>query len=102
MCLKHNFLVLIVLTIHGIFTGFSARASIGQVCDQKIVEVARDTSVPAEILYRIARLETGRTVDGEYISWPWALNNGGAAYFMESKTQALKKLRELRGWVKPT
>ena len=97
MCLKHNFLVLIAFAIHGILMGSSAQAAIGHVCDQKIVEVARDTSVPAEILYRIARLETGRTVDGEYISWPWALNNGGAAYFMESKTLALKKLRELRG-----
>ena len=84
MCLKQNFLVdCIDGTWH--FCGVQCARLKWAVCDQKIVEVARDTSVPAEILYRIARLETGRTVDGEYISWPWALNNGGAAYFMESK-----------------
>ena len=66
-------------------------ASIGQVVI-KIVEV-RDTSVLLEF-YTVSCLETGRTVDGIYHSH---MNNGGAAYFLDSKTKALKKLRELRG-----
>jgi hypothetical protein len=70
-------------------------ASVTELCDSSIESVAQTTSVPKEVLYKIARLETGRRVKGEHVSWPWSLNNAGKGYFLETKTAALNKLGDL-------
>ena len=73
-----------------------AEGSDTQLCDQSIEIVAENSFVPREVLYKIARLESGRHVDGHYVSWPWSLNNGGKGYFLKNRTTALSMLSSLR------
>jgi len=73
-----------------------AEGSDTQLCDQSIEIVAQNSFVPREVLYKIARLESGRHVDGRHVSWPWSLNNGGKGYFLENRTTALSMLSSLR------
>ena len=70
-------------------------ASVTDLCDASIESVAHTTSVPKEVLYKIARLESGRRFKGEHISWPWSLNNAGKGYFLDTETAALNKLGKL-------
>ena len=66
-----------------------------RLCDQSIEKVTRSTFVPKSILLKIARLESGRRVQDQMVSWPWTLNNSGAGYFFASKSGASKKLQKL-------
>lgn len=52
-------------------------ASVAQRCDIAAVRAADKTGVPRDVLLAISRVETGRTVAGRYIPWPWTTNQGG-------------------------
>ena len=72
-----------------------AEGSDSQLCDQSIEIVAQNSFVPREIIYKIARLESGRHVNGRHVSWPWSINNGGKGYFLKDSTTALSMLSSL-------
>ena len=79
-----------------LFSGVAAAQNLDmRLCDQSINTVAKSTFVPKTILLKIARLESGRRVQDQMVSWPWTLNNSGAGYFFASKSGALKKLQKL-------
>ena len=73
-----------------------AEGSDADMCDQSIEQVSTSSFVPREIIYKIARLESGRRLDGHHVSWPWSLNNNGKGYFFKDSTTALAMLAELR------
>ncbi len=73
-----------------------AKGSDANLCDQSIEQVAASSIVPRDVIYKIARLESGRRVDGRYASWPWSLNNGGKGYFLKDNATALATLAKLR------
>ena len=73
-----------------------AKASDADLCDQSIEQVAASSSVPRDIIYKVARLESGRNVGGRYVSWPWSLNSGGEGHFFNDSSTALSKLSKLR------
>ena len=70
-------------------------ANATKVCDESIELVARSSIVPKNILYKIARLESGRYLDGKFVSWPWSLNNAGDTYVFDSFKEGLNTLLEL-------
>ncbi len=76
--------------------GTLAEGSDADLCDQSIEQVAALSLVPREVIYKIARLESGRRLDGRYISWPWSLNNSGKGYFLKDSSTALSTLAKLR------
>ncbi len=79
-----------------LFSGAAAAQSLDmRLCDQSINTVAKSTFVPKSILFKIARLESGRRVQDQMVSWPWTLNNSGAGYFFASKSGAAQKLNKL-------
>ena len=65
------------------------------ICDESISRAAQKSTVPLAVLMKIARLESGRTVNGKFVSWPWTLNNSGEGYFLDSKLEALDLLTKL-------
>ena len=65
------------------------------ICDESIVRAAQESTVPRAVLMKIARLESGRKVNKEFVSWPWTLNNGGKGYFLSSEADALDLLTRL-------
>lgn len=73
-----------------------AGASDSDLCDQSINLVAKNSIVPREVIYKIARLESGRHIDGRQVSWPWSLNNSGRGYFLKDRAEALAKLAKLK------
>lgn len=77
-------------------TSTAAQTPDMQLCDQSIETVSKSTFVPQSVLLKIARLESGRRVQDQTVSWPWTLNNAGKGYYFSSKSAASRKLRKLR------
>ena len=73
-----------------------AKGSDADLCDQSIEQVAASSIVPRDIIYKVARLESGRNVGGRYVSWPWSLNNGGEGHFFNDSSTALSELSKFR------
>lgn len=49
--------------------------------------------VPADILYAVARTESGRAFDGEHTPWPWTLNVAGLGSYFNSRAEACRALQ---------
>ena len=90
----HSFFSALFITLFFLSIGASSKlkASAIEICDESIEKVAQISSVPKQVLYKIARLESGRHLKGKHVSWPWSLNNAGKGYFFETKKAALSKL----------
>ena len=73
-----------------------AESSEADLCDQSIEQVASTSVVPRDVIFKIARLESGRLIDGRHVSWPWSLNNGGKGYFLKDRATALSTLAQLK------
>ncbi|MFN7224790.1 MAG: transglycosylase SLT domain-containing protein [Paracoccaceae bacterium] len=58
-------------------------------CDRAAASAANKTGVPFDVLKAIARIETGRQVNGVLVPWPWAVNQAGQGSFFDSAGQAL-------------
>lgn len=62
-------------------------------CDAAARHAAGNADVPADMLRAIARVETGRVVDGRLAAWPWTVNMEGQGYWFESKQAAQEFVR---------
>ncbi|AHM03716.1 hypothetical protein roselon_01328 [Roseibacterium elongatum DSM 19469] len=62
-------------------------------CDAAARIAARETGVPRDILFLIARLESGRGRDGQLAPWPWTLNIAGRGYWIDTHHEALARLQ---------
>ena len=94
--MSKNFLALsTIMFLLWIGSSSTSKALVNEICDGSIEAVSKETSVPKKVLYKIARLESGRHFKGEHVSWPWSLNNAGKGYFFETKNAALSKLGKL-------
>lgn len=56
---------------------------------------AHETSVPLSVLLAIARVETGRPIDGKVQPWPWAINHSGEGTWLDSEVALLEKALSL-------
>lgn len=57
-------------------------------------DVAEINSVPSELLYSIAVIESGRSINGTVKPWPWTLNICGKGIYLDSKKEAELFLKE--------
>lgn len=64
-------------------------------CETLAERAALAHDVPPGILSAIARVESGRTVNGWFRAWPWTLNQGGRGSFHPDKATALETLEAL-------
>lgn len=53
-------------------------------CDFAAQRAAQSSGVPVAVLSAIARVETGRSVDGVLSPWPWTVNQAGDGSFFDS------------------
>lgn len=58
-------------------------------CEKAILEVSRDTGVSEKLLLSVAKIETGRTVNGEIRPWPWTVHFNGRGYWFDNRETAL-------------
>ncbi len=57
-------------------------------CDRAAQRAALAEDVPLDVLKAIARVETGRTLDGVLEPWPWTVNREGQGYWFASEVEA--------------
>lgn len=66
-------------------------------CSNYFDHFERKYQIPKHLLRSISIVETGRWHSGAqiYLSWPWAINQGGKSYYMDSKKEAIKKVKQM-------
>ncbi|MFD0857535.1 transglycosylase SLT domain-containing protein [Roseovarius aquimarinus] len=64
-------------------------------CEALAAEAATRHGLPGGLLRAIARTESGRSVGGQAIAWPWTSNVRGKGYYYESREAALAHLGAL-------
>lgn len=64
-------------------------AATAQSCDLAAMRAAQATGVPEAVLLAIARVESGRTVAGQYGPWPWTINQGGKGAWFSTADEAV-------------
>lgn len=54
-------------------------------------------NIPSHLLRAVSTVESGRwhSKSKLYLTWPWAVNQGGKAYYFESKSQAIKAVKKM-------
>lgn len=62
-------------------------------CDAAARHAAGNADVPVDMLRAIARVETGRVVDGRLVAWPWTVNMEGQGHWFESEQAAQEFVR---------
>ncbi len=69
-----------------------------QLCLAAIAEAERSAKLPRHLLHAVALAESGRRhpETGAWTPWPWAINNAGASYFLDSPDEAVAAVQGLR------
>ena len=94
----HNFVLR--LAAIGLFLALAWTApavAMGQgrnLCDAASVQAAERHDVPLDVLMAISRVETGRSVDGIFAPWPWAVNTTGRGDWLADQRRAIAVVRE--------
>jgi len=57
-------------------------------------DIEHQYQIPEGLLYAIALAESGRTVQGKRVAWPWTLNVQGKGYYFESRPKMQAFLME--------
>jgi nuclear transport factor 2 (NTF2) superfamily protein len=70
----------------------------GKICTSAIESVEKNSSIPANILHAISRVESGRAdpISKKFTSWPWTVNANGKGYFLNTKDQAIQLVKSLQ------
>lgn len=77
-----------------IMVALIATAEVGQTlpaqetCDIAALRAAEVVGVPAQLMLAIARVETGRQIDGKVAPWPWTVNLEGQGHWFENAIDA--------------
>ncbi|MEL7463177.1 MAG: lytic transglycosylase domain-containing protein [Pseudomonadota bacterium] len=71
-------------------------ASLSHLCDRAASVAARESGVPAEVLFALTRTETGRGRDGRLEPWPWTVNMEGEGRWFDSRDEAVAYIERHR------
>jgi hypothetical protein len=86
--------VLLLTFLHAMSA--NAQSSPGLLCHKAIAMAELGHRIPDEFLAAIARVESGRPVDGKVVSWPWTINAEGAGSFFATKDDAIAAVQALQ------
>ena len=86
LCLVLSFLSVAFRSAHSETTNLSPH----DVCDRAASSAAAETGVPENVLKAIALAESGTTVSGHFVAWPWTINVEGRGARFRSKGEALE------------
>ncbi len=56
--------------------------------------IGAEYGVPPEVFFSVALQESGRTINGKFIAWPWTLNIDEEAFYFDSRGEAESALIE--------
>ena len=57
-------------------------------CDLAARQASRSQDVPLDVLLAIARTESGRQLEGVFVSWPWTINDAGQGHYFPTLESA--------------
>jgi len=86
--MKYIFLVMLLLLV----ASNDASADVPE-CERLAEVAGSNYGISAGLMAAIARVESGRMVDGRFRAWPWTLNQAGRGSFHPDKTAALERLK---------
>ena len=73
----------------------SAQSTASQ-CRPAIEGAEAQQHIPDAFLGAIAKVESGRSIGGMVVAWPWAINAEGAGSFFATKEEAISAVRALQ------
>lgn len=83
-------LLLLCVSLAGFGTGTAAHAqSLGDMCVAAAKQAAAAHNVPEDVLIAISLTETGTRRAGALQPWPWAVNDGGASHWFDTRDDAV-------------
>lgn len=62
---------------------------VAAICDTVAARVARESGVPLDVMRAITRTETGRSLDGGFLPWPWTINMEGKGLWFDGPAEAV-------------
>jgi hypothetical protein len=65
-------------------------------CMPHIAAQEKDGGIPEGLLKSIGFAESGRTVDGRRVAWPWTVNAQGQGHYFASKEEAIAFVEDLQ------
>lgn len=65
-------------------------------CEVFISQYEKQHGIPEKLLSAIALTESGRRVEGGRVAWPWTINANGVPYVLETKAEAVAKVKLLQ------
>ncbi len=74
----------------------AAQAGPPALCRAAIASAELDHRVPDAFLSAIAKVESGRTIDGMVVAWPWTINAEGVGSFFATKSDAIAAVQALQ------
>lgn len=87
-----EFLVLLTSTLLVLMPEITRSADLPQryaaACDQAAAKASSESGVPLDLMKAIARTESGITVQGSYVPWPWTINVEGRGKHLHSLEEA--------------
>lgn len=66
------------------------------ICENFIHHHERKHGIPEKLLSAIALVESGRSLGGEVVAWPWTINANGVPYIFDTKEEAVTKVKDLQ------
>lgn len=63
-------------------------------CARAIDHAAHRAGVPLQVLWAMALVESGHTVNGDFVPWPWTTNEAGKARRFSSRSEAETHLHD--------
>lgn len=82
--------VLAGLICTAMFTSLAAQAELAtsEICEQVTQIASQQSGVPIDVMRAISLTETGRTIDGAFRAWPWAVNMEGDDAWFDNRASA--------------
>jgi hypothetical protein len=74
----------------------AAQSATAALCRTAIATAELGHRIPDEFLSAIAKVESGRPVDGRVVPWPWTINAEGVGSFFATKEDAVAAVQALQ------
>lgn len=66
------------------------------ICENFIRRHEQKHGIPEKLLSAVALAESGRSLGGDMVAWPWTINANGIPYIFDTKEEAVTKVKELQ------
>ena len=83
----------LILTFFLIFISTGLKSKIID-CRVVIESAEKKYKIPNKLLSAISLTESGRTVNGNFVAWPWSVNVSGESFYFENKEKTENFLRK--------